>query len=1172
MADTIHDYLVGFSFDVDDSGASKIESMFKNLDTLVRNLGGVLSNAVDQVQQFFSQADSAGESADKAGAGMDKASNAAKQLSQHAPKASDGIKQIKESASGAAPATEKLAGGMDAIKKAAKALIGGAVAKKIVDGMVKGAKAIYALDESLTKTAKSLKMTEDKARSHTLVLQAMGKTYEEIKKDKKLKATYDDLMKVGEAMKLPDTKEGLTNLGEMVTSFQRLKVVGSYAMQWLYHSVLNVAYGPMQRFKETLDIVSKGLQANIPKWTAGAARLIEGILRIVTAFGKAAVDIVKFLDKIPGPLKIIIGLVTALAILLKTGPLGKIIAALGLIGLLLDDFYTYLEGGESLLGPFWDKAVTVFEDIKQGIQDTVDAIKQFLPEPDEDGKANWEGFGSRLGSWMMFGFKKILSNFGKQLKGWLLGDENAGWDELGSAIVQKIVDAITTAQQIESDIVSAIVGFINAAITPENVSALLTNAGDFVRGILNAIIAAIPTLGEGAGSIIETALSGIIGLFDTITSAQVTTAAGNLAVTLIEGIGAAIGAATSTAGSILDGITNLLTDALSPTNVDRMLGNLSGLGASVINAIAQAIQSAAGGAARLVGAVGKMLQGALNADANGKTLIGDLSGFGQSIIKAIIKAIGDVMDAGTQILTAIGEALDGIEWEQVGVDLANFATGIIDSITSSLGDASFSEKFTGIMTALGTGLGKALNGLATVGMQIAEELIKWILNPDSWVQLGKGLLTILKATVSGLGAFLEEVMFADLDKGFSTDISAVTEFANEMVRALDPAEAYDAITEHIAQVADAAVEAGRMTAEQADTFVREMTSVADAAIDGDTNWMQWYADNAEALDEQLKNVAASADAAASATADVTVESGAVNTDTLTGALSESGIEYHTTAEAVLDDVTVSEGEGNGIQEATQETIDNIMAAQEFSADVTVKASVNVLVEDSNAEAIGASIGTKMGTALTTALGGINPLGDLLGEIDKIVNQIVSKFNRLGSQGRSAFNRIASGAKSALGSLPAWIQTNVVDKINQSLSNIKSPNINMPNLPGNSEGSRIDRETVTRVGEGNKREYIIPVTKPNRAIPLLMQAASDLGLSVQSYARATAALGGSPTAKVTPSYAAGATTNNNSVSNSNVTVNAPATINVSGSEPRQTANLVAQNQQQLLLRNIKSALA
>lgn len=90
---------------------------------------------------------------------------------------------------------------------------------------------------------------------------------------------------------------------------------------------------------------------------------------------------------------------------------------------------------------------------------------------------------------------------------------------------------------------------------------------------------------------------------------------------------------------------------------------------------------------------------------------------------------------------------------------------------------------------------------------------------------------------------------------------------------------------------------------------------------------------------------------------------------------------------------------------------------------------------------------------------------------------------------------------------ASLKTSVFDKIKNELSstnvtttvNIKARRFGGPTSDQqeghNANGSRIDRETLTWVGENNKREYIIPTTseKRQRGLSLWLQAGKDLGV-------------------------------------------------------------------------------
>lgn len=1454
MSDTIKDYLVGFGFDVDESGAGQIESMLKDLDSIVRNLGDVLMQATGQMQNFMTGMQQQSQAAEQSAGQIDQLSgsaqnysgqadsgtvasnrfsvatrelgHAAGEASKQVSDAQESVKSFREEADKAKPSADKLADAMKTVKTVMKVVAGSAIVK----GAMSFAKALYQEEIALTETAKKLHKTTAEARAHNNAIKAMGKTYEEIKKDKNLKATYDDLVKIGESLALPDGEVGVGKITEMVDSFNRLKMVGSYALNWIFYDVQKLADGPLKRMKGTLDSLSELLQKNLPRWSMGVAEIVTDVMRLATAFAKGAADIVKFLDMIPAPLKVIIALVGALIVLLKGGTLGRFMIILTAIGLLMDDFYTYLEGGESLLGPFWEKCVGAFEKIQTAIEDAGKAISDFWESSkDESGMVNLVLFGVKVGKWIVNGLFAGLGTFSEQIKKWITGSEDASWADAGSAIVEKIATAISTTLESATLIADAITDIINTNLSAEKVSAALTNAADFAKGIFSAIVAAIPGLGEGAGNVVESVFNAITALLNTVTSAQfasglttlatnlvegiagaltvsentgaslidkitglintnltaekmtaaltnasqfakgifdaiiasipglgegvgnvqeaiinaitallntvtseqfsagltslatnliqgisgaittsnltgadlinkivglvndgliteqlpalltnaasfatgiiqaiideipklgestgtiltsvvtgictllngitgddVTANLGGLASTLITGLGTAIGLAFNSAGDIVSGIANMLSTALEEGRIGDMLGNLGSLGEQIITAIGKGIMNAAGGAASLIDAIGQMLSAALNPTSGGESLIGDLSSFGQSIITAIVNAVGDVANGAQQIFTAIGNLFDGIEWDKVGTDLGQLATGLVDKLVSAIGGEGVD--FEGVMTAIGTGLGKAVNGLATVALNIVNSLISYMLDPGSWVRLGEGLLAIVRGAFKGVLSFLDEALggsfILDTDEQVEQLNSLAEAYENAKQRLEELGEADDGTWAQLAQanfdslvnsIQDLSeqdlsdignsiatlisqINSGEGTPEEIDqwkaslqSYLELMQTMQDLSANGALapnntqgvnieGTVTANVDGADSYDQVVQQMQSALQSGGPVSAEIEVQpevkvadsADSVFEDSISQELEKSGATASPTVE--LTDVSVEAGDGGGIQEATQETIDNIIDSQEFTAAVTVKASVNVEVEDSNADTIGTEIGSTIGQNVASGIASISMFNDLVSQanealeeivdrVNTIVSQIVSKFGTLPGSVGSKFASAASSARNALSGLPSYVKS-IVDKINQYISQIKSPKITTPSLGGKSEGGVVDKETVSRLGEGNKREYVIPVTKPNRAVPLLKRAAADLGLNVSSYANATKMLGGSAKANVTPSYASSTTNNSSSVTN-NKSVNAPATINVYGSDARQTANLVEKNQEQLLLRNIKAAFA
>jgi hypothetical protein len=88
-----------------------------------------------------------------------------------------------------------------------------------------------------------------------------------------------------------------------------------------------------------------------------------------------------------------VGLLTGFIALFKMGPIGTFIAGILTLLLLLDDWYTYLEGGKSLFGDFWGSLKSMFDNLPQ---ETVDDFKESIATLGEGLKTVVEGLGEAL--------------------------------------------------------------------------------------------------------------------------------------------------------------------------------------------------------------------------------------------------------------------------------------------------------------------------------------------------------------------------------------------------------------------------------------------------------------------------------------------------------------------------------------------------------------------------------------------------------------------------------------------------------------------------------------------------------------------------------------------------------------------------------------------------------
>ena len=116
----------------------------------------------------------------------------------------------------------------------------------------------------------------------------------------------------------------------------------------------------------------------------------------------------------------------------------------------------------------------------------------------------------------------------------------------------------------------------------------------------------------------------------------------------------------------------------------------------------------------------------------------------------------------------------------------------------------------------------------------------------------------------------------------------------------------------------------------------------------------------------------------------------------------------------------------------------------------------------------------------------------------------------------------------------------------------------------SSGGRFSKPTSVQVAEDGEAEYIIPVKKENRALPLLRQLLGEL--SPAARASLTGGAGSVGTAALSAALPSGNMTQNNQ------NVSAPVTINVnaSGSNAEQIGQTIYNTAERYLLRTMKGA--
>ena len=144
---------------------------------------------------------------------------------------------------------------------------------------------------------------------------------------------------------------------------------------------VELAFGFLPTMQRMIDAVDGFLASNKDLIADGIVALLDIMARTVQVF----VNFIRFIDKIVESTvgwKVALGILAAallwinraMLIAFVTNPIFWVVAAIGVLLLLIDDFMTYLDGGESQFGDFWGVMLKWIEEIKPALQSVWDLL------------------------------------------------------------------------------------------------------------------------------------------------------------------------------------------------------------------------------------------------------------------------------------------------------------------------------------------------------------------------------------------------------------------------------------------------------------------------------------------------------------------------------------------------------------------------------------------------------------------------------------------------------------------------------------------------------------------------------------------------------------------------------------------------------------------------------
>ena len=215
-------------------------------------------------------------------------------------------------------------------------------------------------DLEMQKLSRTMMMSKSDVYAMKQASDALGESINDIMLTPELLERFKQLNKEGREMKVGgDFEATMRGFRDLMFEFTRLKQEVSYAMTWVGYYLMKYLNKPLSEAREKFKSFNDSFVRNMSVWTQKAAKALMYIINVgrhmvefLWDVGKAATGLFM---AFPKGVKIAIGALAVFFAVLRASPLGRMIALVSTLMLLIDDYYGYMEGKSAAFGKYWDK-------------------------------------------------------------------------------------------------------------------------------------------------------------------------------------------------------------------------------------------------------------------------------------------------------------------------------------------------------------------------------------------------------------------------------------------------------------------------------------------------------------------------------------------------------------------------------------------------------------------------------------------------------------------------------------------------------------------------------------------------------------------------------------------------------------------------------------------------
>lgn len=238
-------------------------------------------------------------------------------------------------------------------------------------------------DLAMQKYATSMMISTGQATKMKEALDALGESAADVQTNMELRSRYNALLQDAQSITPDgDYSSVMKQVRDVMFEFTRLKQEASYAIKWISYYLVKDFIGPLEKAGFSLRSMNEYIKNNMPRITRniadGRGYLINIGLNFMRALKTLGMGLLNIWNRLPHSIKVTAVAMGAFFALLRASPVGRLVAVISMLLLLLDDFYAYMDGKESELGPYWQKLIDFWNSISDDVNAATDAIFNFL--------------------------------------------------------------------------------------------------------------------------------------------------------------------------------------------------------------------------------------------------------------------------------------------------------------------------------------------------------------------------------------------------------------------------------------------------------------------------------------------------------------------------------------------------------------------------------------------------------------------------------------------------------------------------------------------------------------------------------------------------------------------------------------------------------------------------